>query len=138
VALVHAWSDSDRIGGTMGGEAWTPGALSCVEKATSDMIYVTGPFSIRTLITTGDTVQFERVYHRYFTIGYDNAGVVMHLEPSEADVADTVRAIRMPLLKWRIDQIDGGAHLSAPAALDRLTRLDSVGHERLRTLASRP
>ena len=138
VALVRAWSDSDRVGGTLGGEDWTSGALSCVERATSDMIYITGPFTIRSLTTTVDTATIARAYRRYFAIEYDSAGGVMHLEPSDVDIIDTVRVVRMPLLKWRIDRIDGGAHLSAAVALARLTRLDSVGSDRLRELRSRP
>ncbi len=122
----------------MGGDQWATGTLSCVERATSDMMYVTGPFTLRRLTASRDTVTIERTYRRYYTVGYDSAGVVMQLEPSEADVADTVRVIRMPLLAWRIDEIDGSAHLAADVALARLTQLDSVGRGRLREVGSRP
>jgi hypothetical protein len=135
VALVRVWSDSDRVGGTMGGNQWAAGTLSCVERASSDMIYVTGPFTIRRLTSSRDTVTIERTYRRHYTVEYDSAGVVMQLAPSEADVADTVRVIRMPLLAWRIDAIAGGAHLAADIALARLTRLDSLGRDRLRELS---
>lgn len=55
------------------------------------MIYVTSAITVQPLLCSPDTVAVLREYHRYYTIGYDDRGEVMHLESSEADVVDTVQ-----------------------------------------------
>ena len=127
VQLVRDWVHRDAAGQMVSPHSWAAGALTCVEVATSDQLSVITGYEVRPLSATNDSVRVLVRYRRRAVPGYDDAGALTHLVLESRESTDTVVVLRTRY-GWRIDQIEGGAHLLPDAALrvfgDRLQPAD--------------
>ena len=116
VQLVREWVRHDAAGEMVSPDSWAAGALTCVEVATSDQVAIITGYEVRPLSATNDSVRVLIRYQRRAVPGYDDAGALTHLVLESRESTDTVVVIRTRY-GWRIDQIEGGAHLLPDAAL---------------------
>jgi hypothetical protein len=116
IQLVREWVRRDAAGEMVSPDSWAAGALTCVEIATSDQMSVITGYEVRPLSATDDSVRVLVRYQRRAIPGYDDAGALTHLVLESHEFPDTVVVVRTRY-GWRIDQVEGEAHLLPDAAL---------------------
>ena len=117
--------------------AWYAGALSCVERATSDHYEVIRGVRVAAGPQWGDSSVVYVTRDRLYYPKYDDAGRIIALEPAPEEWTDTVLVLRTTL-GWRIHEISGGAHRLPAVARGELLHLEPAYTQSLDSLASRP
>lgn len=118
------------------GRAWHDGALSCVERNTSDAYEIITAFRVEPLSQRPDTTLVQVTRARVFELGWDATGERPHLVPARAEWIDTVVVVHTRY-GWRIDWLHAGAHRLPSRALDELTNLTPADRAQLERLVSR-
>ena len=114
---------------------WGDGALTCVERASSDDYVVVLSSRVDSVQQTRDSARFLVHYDQAYTLAWDSTGTRSSLVPARRELIDTVVVLRTRK-GWRIDILDGGAHRSAAGA-GHAYHLSDVDRLRLDSLASR-
>lgn len=113
---------------------WHDGALTCIERNTSDDYEVIIAFRVEPLESRDDTARV--LVHRTRAFKLDQDRTRTRLVDAPAEWTDTVVVVRTPW-EWRIDRLHPGAHRLPARALQELRGLSAADSARLRALVPR-
>ena len=108
--------------------AWEAGAVSCVERTSSDDYEIITRYEVTPLAIARDTARFVVRRDRAYSVRFDPRLARRRLIRDAASIADTMTVVRGSY-GWRIDALRAGAHRLPERAL---TELELVPAERAR------